>query len=213
MFSASVVIPGGELTIGCDDPAMCAGNPLTRIRIESFVIDRTQITESAYRDCVTAGACMSRSRGSRWTEHVVDPDEVAVVDLNGAEQFCAWRHGRLPTAAEWEVAGRGPAGFMYPWGNEWDRRTHLPKTGSRRYADIVEDYPIAGARPDLRSPFGVEDMSGNGPELVRSATDVQVRGDWVSLLRKHNLPANFTLVKVRNANSVDHATFRCVYQR
>ena len=174
-FSSWVTIPGGNYTIGCDDAILCAGNPTRHVRIEAFRIDRTQVTESSYRECVNAGACVSRSRGSRWTEHAADPDEVADVELSGAEQVCAWRRGRLPTAAEWESAGRGPKGFLYPWGNEWDRKAHLCRPRSRRYADIVADYPIAGARPDLRSPFGVEDLSCNGLQFVRGADDATFR--------------------------------------
>ncbi len=61
---------------------------------------------------------------------------------------------RLPTEAEWEKAARGPEGFLWPWGNEWDEtRCNNGELG-------LGDTCAVGLFPTGASPFGCLDMAG-----------------------------------------------------
>jgi toxoflavin biosynthesis protein ToxD len=86
---------------------------------------------------------------------------VVLVTQREAEAYCAWRgelvgeKRRLPTAAEFEKAARGDAGFVYPWGNTFE---------SAKLNSAVNgpgDTTPAGSFSDGASSFGVLELAGN----------------------------------------------------
>jgi formylglycine-generating enzyme required for sulfatase activity len=110
------------------------------------------------------------------------------VDYFDAYAYAKWKGRRLPTEQEWEKAARGPAGNLYPWGNEWDP-TKLNAGGDYQaapgagYKPIVDGYtwwaPVDAMQGD-RSPYGVIGMAGNVSEWTdswdASKTYVVIRG-------------------------------------
>jgi len=86
---------------------------------------------------------------------------VVLVTQREAAAYCAWRGElvgeprRLPTAAEFEKAARGDAGFVYPWGNTFE---------SGKLNSAVKgpgDTTPAGSFSDGASTFGVLELAGN----------------------------------------------------
>lgn len=202
-----VLIPGGEYTVGCEDPSLCPDNPQRRVRLSAFWIDRAQVGWGAYRTCVLAERCPAPFDDGSVHD---DPREVAIVPFHGAEAYCQWRQGHLPTDSEWEAAGRGQAAFIYPWGNVWDDKKRATM-GFRRFADIGSLYPRSGTRPDLASPFGVWDMSGTAPEFV-GGSNAQLRG-CPPLFTRERSPRDYSLVGGRAVMPQSFAAFRCAYDQ
>ena len=90
---------------------------------------------------------------------------VVLVTWHDAARYCAWRGAqlgddararrRLPSAAEYEKAARGPQGLAYPWGNAFEADKLNSAVGGPRDTVAVGDH-VAGA-----SPYGVLGMAGN----------------------------------------------------
>ncbi len=86
---------------------------------------------------------------------------VVLVSYEDALAYADWRSQqdgvtyRLPTTAEWEKAARGTDGRYFPWGSEWrNNGTNWAKSGPYGTSAIA-------SFPASRSPYGIEDMSGN----------------------------------------------------
>ena len=193
-----VYVPGGEFRMGSDDEEVdgavelcnaydddcprgdfADGQPAHTVVLNSLWIDRTEVTNGQYRQCVEAGACdppeltSSYTRDTYYGDSAYDDYPVIYVSWRQAETYCEWAGARLPTEAEWEYAARGPEGRQFPWGDTFDG-TKLNYCDANCYRDradamIDDDYadtaPV-GSFADGASWCGTWDMAGNVWEWV-----------------------------------------------
>jgi serine/threonine-protein kinase len=166
-----VYVPAGEFWMGSDerDPdAREDERPRHQVFVDAFWLDRTEVTNARYRQCVEAQACSppqasgSFTRENYYGSAEYDDYPVISVTWHQAREYAAWVGGRLPTEAEWEYACRGPGRYLYPWG------TRLPDGTLLNYADNVGDTTKVGSYPEGASRCGALDMSGNVWEWTQS---------------------------------------------
>ncbi len=178
-----------------------------------YYLDKYEVTAREYKRCLDAGACDPPRNGGS------GPCTVAVLDdpmwqkwmqengLEGAHPancvswaasgaYCRWKGARLPTEAEWVLAGRGgsspgacetPADLampgkcnrkVYPWGDTFEaNRTNTDMGGAawKPYTTTPVGFYDGSLHrgtmtsyqtADGSSAYGVHDLSGNLREWV-----------------------------------------------
>jgi len=167
-----IKIPAGKFIMGSPQGIGSRDeHPSHIVQLDGFAIDRFEVTNGRYAECVAAGYCTppasssSVLRKSYYNNYDFTDYPVIEVNWYQATEFCNWAGGRLPTEAEWEMAARGyaPDRRIYPWGDE------KPDCGKANFGGIegcVGDTDIVGRRVEGQSPFGVFDMAGNVWEWV-----------------------------------------------
>jgi formylglycine-generating enzyme required for sulfatase activity len=167
-----VLIPDGEFTMG-------SGNDQQDVFLEAYYIDKFEVTNSRYMDCISAKACSYPTDTKLGDVDYFGNGEfknypVIRVTQELAKEYCSWRDARLPTGEEWEKAARGTDGRIYPWGDETDTYSRANGPGSEDGFELIA--PI-GSFPLGVSPYGVFDMAGNVSEYV---SDFR-QADWDSV--------------------------------
>jgi PKD repeat protein/formylglycine-generating enzyme required for sulfatase activity len=185
-----IVIPAGPFWMGRDvpDPMNCpetcwhddemAGH---WVDLDEFAIEPYEVTNGQYVTFLNAVGVTSDNEGHAYID-AEDPDihirflngqwevdagweshPMVEVSWHGAQAYCAWVGGRLPTEAEWEkAAGWDPvagASRWYPWGEEFSCvvsswQCNDPPTTR------ISTKPV-GTFPGGASAYGLYDMAGN----------------------------------------------------
>ncbi len=176
-----VLIPGGAFTYGAPDADPDGSDdekPLTRATLPSFWMDETEVTTSAYAECIAAGVCTKGNSGGFCNMQANGlPTEgrerhpINCVDWYQASAFCSWKGRRLPTEVEWEYEARGGAEGTrtYPWGEELPSPARACMS-DKEDADREQSCEV-GAHPLGNSKHGLKDMGGNAWEWTSSVYD------------------------------------------
>ena len=159
-----VSVPGGEFEMGSVDGGPDE-QPVHTVQLDSFLIDRTEVSNAQYERCVEAGPCREpQDPGSytrrRYFGHSDYGDYPVIrVTWHNARRYCEWAGARLPTEAEWEYAARGAEGSTYPWGDE------SPTCEMANYwgqdGGCVGDTSAVGSYSNGASWCGALDLAGN----------------------------------------------------
>ncbi|MEP7326905.1 MAG: formylglycine-generating enzyme family protein [Gemmatimonadota bacterium] len=135
----------------CPDgsPPPCRARLAAPTPIDSFLIDRTEVTVEQYAKYVETA-----SIPAPWLELPADSLPVSGVMWEEARDYCLHLGERLPTEAEWEAAARSSDGWSYPWGNSWE-------SGRANAGNAWERLVPVGSHRSGASPAGALDMAGN----------------------------------------------------
>lgn len=179
-------IPPGTFLMGAAEDDVLAAvdeQPVHQVTLSGFYMDQYEVSVAQYaaflnelgayeRACFESDCTLPRTRVG-FTSHLLDEDlgdgviqYVAETGFSnhpanhiswyGAQAYCEFVGGRLPTEAEWEYAARGTDGRIYPWGNS-------PPDSSRAVfnSETYDAVLPVDALPDGASPFGIYGMAGS----------------------------------------------------
>ncbi|MCX5867593.1 MAG: formylglycine-generating enzyme family protein [Proteobacteria bacterium] len=167
-----ILIPAGEFMMGCNSAVdnQCGNNekPYHRISLDSYYIDKYELTVDQYAQCVQAGKCSNPGTGQycNWGNSGRGNHPVNCVDWDQADSYCGWAGKRLPTEAEWEKAARGTDGRKYPWGNQTATCDYAVMSQGGNGCGCDSTWSV-GSKTAGASLYGVMDMAGNVWEWVQ----------------------------------------------
>jgi formylglycine-generating enzyme required for sulfatase activity len=176
-------IPGGAFTRGSEAPRVCKQGevssipkdkpnhrPVQSVIVQTFYMDKTEVTYEAYQNCVKAKKCTPAKPS--YADYNRPNQPMVGMNWYDANKFCNAMGKHLPTDAEWEKAARGPDGELYPWGNEESSCGNSVLKDDRGRSCGVRKLkgsgPAKGRTLEVMSKpagrYGLYDMIGNAEE-------------------------------------------------
>ncbi len=174
-LAGMVLIPAGNFRIGSNDAAAYSDEkPVHTVYVNSFYIDKYEVTNEDYKKFVDANPQWRKDRilqayhdgdylkhwiGNRYP-YGKGNHPVTWVSWYAAMAYAQWKGKRLPTEAEWEKAARGGLVNNYLSGNLVNSQTanYDQNVGS---ATRIGNYQA--------NPYGLYDMVGNVSEWCLDA--------------------------------------------
>lgn len=147
--------------------------PQHRVMLDAFWISQTEVTNAMFAeflndigleskgstpwlDTSSRDLMIHKDASGTWiAKPAYENYPVVEITWYGADAYCQWAGGNLPSEAQWEYAARGTDARIYPWGDDIDCEHIL--TIECRNTSLL---PVA-SQPENASPFNALDMSGN----------------------------------------------------
>ena len=160
-----LLVSAGAFTMGADSGGQDDEHPAHTVTLAAFFLDRTEVTNAQWGECVAANGCRPKSAavGSEHPDFNGPKQPVSGVSWDDAQAYCAWRGKRLPREAEFEKAVRNSDGRRFPWGNE-------PPTHDKSVFGVARPDDV-GTHPGGRGPYGHDDLAGNVWEWMQDEYD------------------------------------------
>jgi formylglycine-generating enzyme len=180
-----------------------------RVDMAAFELDRFEVTEARYLECVEAGSCAALPLTG-------EPGRpVTRARYDDGLRFCAWAGGDLPTPEQLAFAAAGEERRRYAWGQAGAvcRRAAWGLVRGP-CAQGAAGPETAGSRPDGRAPEGFFDLAGNVAEWARSDPSspmAEARGgsfqDGTAAALRH-----WHAEELDKNSRLAHVGFRCAYR-
>jgi len=165
-------IPGGPFLLRQGEYHDPADVPVV---VQSFCLDRTEVTVERYAQCVGPGHCTAprATDGCTFQQSNARQHPVNCVDWQQADTNCKFQKKRLPTHEEWEYAARGGTEYrVYPWGAGVPTRDRLNGCGAEcddtdnvfKGTDGWEQTAPVMSFPDGKGRWDLHDLAGNVAE-------------------------------------------------
>jgi len=180
--SDMVEVPAGPFVMGDDADPDAA--PRRRVVLDTFFIDRLEVTNAEYAE--------------QFPDHGFPPGAeghpVASISWRQAVAFCGRLDKRLPTGAEWEKAARGSDGLLYPWGGKKPRRKPHPFHSGlikRKVGFDKKDVSVYGVRGMASSVWEWTASGGADKKVVRGGLwNFHLDYEYSKTFEKNFIPAD-----------------------
>lgn len=233
-----VSLPSGSYLMGSSnynaEYTEPAEQPQHAVTVNAFWIQRTEVSNASYAECVAESACTpptsstSATRASYYGNAAFADHPVLFVTQGQAQDYCEWVDGRLPTEAEWEYATRFPTldTAYYIWrGNPAQADASLANFGKNSGDTTPVTALLSGANEagllnihgnvwEWTADWFDENYYAGSPEdnptgPASGGGKVARGGSWSTNLEYISLTNRYT----RNPNQgYDNVGFRCVRQ-
>ncbi len=177
---------------------------------------RAEVTVAQYKGCVDAGKCKrdfktkSDSKYNNWGYSNRGNHPMNGVNWNGADAFCRWAGGRLPTEHEWFAEASNNESRNYPWGSEEASCSRVVMDDGGNGCGKARTWPVCSKRKG-DSVSGICDMSGNVWEWTSSQIESKrvIRGGSWGSADQADLRAS-TRLTYDPSSWNNYLGFRCV---
>lgn len=149
--SVLLYIPEGEFEMGDGHGADCKKHT---VYLSAYWIGMYPVTNAQYLKFLEESGHRVPEKG-HYNEEEFAHHPVTNISWNDASTYAYWAGCELPTEAQWEKAARGPEGFIYPWGQDWDPTKCQHDNSLNEGTCSVYEYPYGV------SSYGTYNQSGN----------------------------------------------------